>query len=234
MIQDFTNHEINNFTENKEISTTLNLELFRCIFNFAGDAMFLADKETGQIIDVNPAAEKMYGYSKTEFINLKNSDLYAQPEITVYALNTEHNNDPVIYHKKKNGLVFPVEISSADFEQSGKILSVIIIRDITFNSETELRIIEKNKEMEQLIYITSHDFRTPLLNITGYSSELKEIFNKIKKIISSFYEIEKSSEISGYFNNDIPEALSYIDDSCIKINKLIENQIKDLRLLQVK
>ena len=46
------------------------------------NAILLVDKETGFIIDANPAAEKMYGYSRDELLHLKPWDMSAEPENT--------------------------------------------------------------------------------------------------------------------------------------------------------
>lgn len=233
MIQNSANSEMNNFIENSKSHSPLSVEKYRSVFDAAGDAMFLSDKETGQILEANKAAVAMYGFEKSEFIQLRIADLLAESDKTAQALNTELNHAPVRYHKKKNGIVFPVEITATYFEQFGKKVSVVNIRDISLRLENEKALLEKNKEIEQLIYITSHDFRTPLLNIKGYSNELKTVFRGIKSIVLSSQNIENIAELNKYFEEDIPEAFQYIDGSCTEMNTMIDGMLKISKLRQV-
>ena len=106
-------------------------EKYRILFNAESDAIFLVDKDTGSILDSNNAASRLYGYSHEEFIRLKNADLSAEPDETRKAITEQFIWIPLRYHKKKNGTVFPVEISGSRFLIKEREFVIAAIRDIT-------------------------------------------------------------------------------------------------------
>ncbi len=113
-----------------------------------------------------------------------------------------------------------------------------LIHDITerkkFEEDRELlnnELEQKNKELEQVIYVTSHDLRTPLVNIEGFSKELgrsiNELFSAFQK--GSFPEDIKN-KVASIVNNDIPESQNYITTSIIKMELLLSGLLKLSRL----
>ena len=139
-----------------------NEEKFRQLFEAESDAIFLIDNESGEILEANAAATVLYGYSKKEILQKKNSDLSAEPEETrKVTRKTPINRDKVIsiplrYHKKKDGTVFPVEITGRFFEWRGRPVHIAAIRDITKrkNHEEALR---ASEERFRLVFQTSPD-----------------------------------------------------------------------------
>lgn len=229
-MQENTNTENSNYPEIYEKQNASSEEKYRSIFDIAGDAIFLLDKDTGHILDANQTAVKLYGYEKSEFLMLKNNDLSAEPNKIALVQKTEPDISPVNFHKKNDGTVFPIEMNVTDFEFSEKKVTVLNVRDITSRMIDRKLLEDKNKEMEQLIYIASHDFRSPLLNIAGYSGELKSIYDKIKKTLVNSENHEVISLLNRYFESDIPEAFQYIDQSCAKINNMIDAFLKISRI----
>ena len=57
-------------------------ERYRNVFATERDALFLIDKETLNILDVNESACQLYGYSREEMLRLKNTDMSAEAEAT--------------------------------------------------------------------------------------------------------------------------------------------------------
>ena len=61
---------------------------------------------------------------------------------------------------------------------------VTISTDITLRKRAEQLSAEKNKELEQIVYVASHDLRTPLVNIDGYGRELEQALVEIQAILA--------------------------------------------------
>ena len=120
-------------TEQKELEETLRTseKKYRKLFEAESDAIFLIERETGKILDANPAASQIYGYAHEEFLGLRNIDISAEPEKTKESTTKNHSFVPIRYHKKKDGSVFAVEISAGVTELEGKDVHIITARDIT-------------------------------------------------------------------------------------------------------
>ncbi|MBK7031197.1 MAG: PAS domain-containing protein [Bacteroidales bacterium] len=89
---------------------------------------FLIDKESGHILDANPAATKIYGYSHEEFLGLRNIDMSAEPELTKDATRQDSIFVPVRYHRKKDGTVFAVEITAGITDLEDRKVHIVTVR----------------------------------------------------------------------------------------------------------
>ncbi len=112
-------------------------ERYRSLFDLESDAIFLIDNETGQILEVNNAATSLYGYSKEELLQKKNTDLSAEAQETRKAVLKELTVVPIRYHRKKDGTVFPVEITATHLMWKGRRSHLAASRDITERKKVE-------------------------------------------------------------------------------------------------
>ena len=110
---------------------------YRQLFELESDAIFLIDNSTGQLLEANQAASTLYGYTREELLLMKNTDLSAEPEDTQRITQTTPAIPeniimvPLRFHRKKDGSVFPVEITGRFFTWQGKPVHIAAIRDIT-------------------------------------------------------------------------------------------------------
>ncbi len=58
-----------------------------------------------------------------------------------------------------------------------------VTTDITNIKQAEQIIAAKNKELEQIVCVASHDLRSPLVNVEGYSQELGFVFDDLRSIM---------------------------------------------------
>ncbi|MCE5282560.1 MAG: PAS domain S-box protein, partial [Deltaproteobacteria bacterium] len=103
---------------------------YRQLFELISDAIFLIEKDTGRILEVNAAATGLYGYSREELLRMRNVDLSAEPEKTARATREETSAIPIRYHRCKDGTVIPVEITASHFSWQGSQVHIATIRDI--------------------------------------------------------------------------------------------------------
>ncbi len=144
---------------------------YRRLFELASDALFLIDKDSGRILDVNHAASEMYGYKREELLELRKTDLLAEPAAAAEATQNELLTGPVLYHKKKNGSIFPVEISASHLDWGGFKAHIAAVRDITERVKIKKRLLQSQK-MEAIGTFAggiAHDFNNILSVILGYA-----------------------------------------------------------------
>jgi PAS domain S-box-containing protein len=128
---------------------------YQVLFENAADAIFLIEAEgekLGDIVDANQAAAQMHGYSVEELLGLNLiRDLYTPDAAEEAPTSAKHimNGEWIkaeITHRKKDGTVFPVEISSGLLEFKDHKYILAIDRDITERK----RIAEYQQRVEQM------------------------------------------------------------------------------------
>ncbi|MBN1428910.1 MAG: PAS domain S-box protein [Anaerolineae bacterium] len=112
-------------------------EKYRHLFEMESDALFLIDNQSEQILDANAAASDLYGYSREEMLQKTKLDLSAEPDKTRQATKTHTTRIPLRYHRKKDGTVFPVEITSRFLTWWGNEIHIAAVRDITERVQAE-------------------------------------------------------------------------------------------------
>ncbi|MBM4133586.1 MAG: PAS domain S-box protein [Nitrospira sp.] len=128
---------------------------YRLLFSHAMDAVVLFDVHTHQLLDVNDEAVSMYGYSRQEFLRLKILDLSAEPDASDAAIQRAADAGgayvPLRWNKKKDGTVFPVEISCGPFTWKGRTVMCGVLRDITERKQAEDRLRESAEKLQAIL-----------------------------------------------------------------------------------
>jgi PAS domain S-box-containing protein len=123
---------------------------FRRLFETIADAAFIFDGETRQVLEANDAALRLYGYSRAEFLKLRQPELTAEPEETetlIQLIIAGAMRIPLRYHKRRDGTAFPVEISAGCFRLQGRILVCGVVRDISFRKTAEEALQRREQEL---------------------------------------------------------------------------------------
>src|ERR1700723_1601889 len=129
---------------------------FRLLFSNHPHPMFVFDRETLEYLDVNEAAIKNYGYSREEFLRMKISDIRPAEDVprlmkvlSKYSLTISALG--VWKHRRKNGEIFDVEITSQGIgfgERNAVLVSAV---DITARLATERQIAEQTASLRAIM-----------------------------------------------------------------------------------
>ncbi len=122
---------------------------FELLFKNAHDVMFLLNQQN-EIIETNERSAEVYGYSREELIG-KNIVLIRNQEFfSSVNLDIKHGLTFEARHVKKDGTIFPVEISTSLFQIEGAEYVQEIIRDITERDKARSELIESEKKYKGL------------------------------------------------------------------------------------
>lgn len=117
------------------------LRMYKQVWEHSADAMFLLLAPDGVILDANPAAVELYGYSVDELLKLKITDISADPEGTTSTFTRRAIHIPFRHHKTKSGFVFPISATISFFkDKNGEEheYAAVICRPITPTMKHEI------------------------------------------------------------------------------------------------
>ena len=202
--------------------------LHELVFNELGEAVNYI------ITDCNKAFTKVTGIKKenavgklaTDVFNTEIPpyfDVYAQVAITGQSVEYSTYFAPMDKH-------FMISAVSPKRNQFATITT-----DITAIQQIQEVISNKNKELENYLYVASHDLRSPLVNIQGFSQRLNKQTDSIKKILSEcLFDAGIQTGIEKITNEDIPKTLNFIFSNVAKMDILINGLLQISRTGQIK
>lgn len=196
----------NIYLRNKNIeheNALLNSEQhYKTLLETVTDAFFLHD-EKGKFIDVNLRACRELGYSRDELLEMSVSDIEIEPgqeQIKSLSKTLERGGEVLIegVHRRKNGTVFPVEVSMGLVHVNNETLYSVLARDITNRKQREERI----RESQQRLAL--HVQHTPLGVIEWDTNFCVAEWNPAAEIIFGF----TAEEAIGSYAKDliVPES----------------------------
>jgi PAS domain S-box-containing protein len=160
----------------------------RAVVDHAIDGLIMTDAR-GVVRSFNPACERIFGYKADEIIGKGVETLLPDPQKAIEGLaqyfNREETSSVASAHeitaRRKNGSIFPLELSVSGFMLDGIQYFSGIARDITERKAAEhalahhTQALERsNKELDDFAYIASHDLKEPLRGIHNHARFLLE------------------------------------------------------------
>jgi signal transduction histidine kinase len=132
-------------------------------------------------------------------------------------------------HVANAGLEERVEERTAQLESARSALEALNRNLETRVSIRTADLQEANEEMQRFAYIVSHDLRSPLVNVMGFTSELDVAREELSRFYHRTVEqhpeaADKDTELA--IQQDLPEAIEFIRSSTAKMDRLINAILK--------
>jgi signal transduction histidine kinase len=87
----------------------------------------------------------------------------------------------------------------------------------------------KNRELQSIVYIASHDLKSPLVNIIGFNGELRLACRKLAEILEPFPNPELQRQVQPIIR-DIQESQMFIESGGQKMQVLIDGLLTVSRI----
>jgi PAS domain S-box-containing protein len=137
---------------------------YRSIFDAATDGIVLADTETGIVVEANPAACAMHGYSREAFIGLHAAALVQPDSQHVFdnymqTIRSGASADAQVLHVRRDGSPFHAKWRGTAFTYLGRPCLLGVVRDVSRRIQAEQRLhkrIDAHTHEQSALLQTSH------------------------------------------------------------------------------
>jgi two-component system cell cycle sensor histidine kinase/response regulator CckA len=194
-------HEI---TERKRAEKALreSEERFRALFEGSPDAILLADPESGQILDANPAALELLLRPYEEIVGFHHSQVHpphgsenSKKMFSAFAQDPKRNTPIESQILRSDGTEVPVEILAQIIQIDGVPVVQGVFRDVTERKrlEAETARVERLESLGILAGGIAHDFNnilTPILTNLSMARACGELNGEIDEMLT---EAEKAT-----------------------------------------
>jgi PAS domain S-box-containing protein len=184
---------------------------FRDLVEAAPDAIVGVDRE-GHIVLVNSQTERLFGYTRSELMGHRVEMLLPEPLRAGHRTHRSHytrapHTRPMgvgldLVARKKDGQIFPVEVSLSPLDTVDGLIITSIIRDVTERKSLERKLRQYTEELELLV-----DERTTELRAErDLSKQVIEHTTSLIMVLSAEGSIllfnQGCEEVSGYAQDE--------------------------------
>jgi PAS domain S-box-containing protein len=152
--------------------------------------------------------EQLQGMSAKEFFRCS-----PPPHLNIYSWVAQ-SGEPCHYdYKDDAGRCFSVQVSSPKPNRFATLTT-----ETTAIKKAHQALQAKNKELQGYLYIASHDLRSPLLNILGFSARIRKQVESLTELSQGLVEGSSNRLI---LEKSLPECFTRLDFNTQRLDKMI-------------
>jgi PAS domain S-box-containing protein len=145
------------------------------LMNHSRDIILFVRYQDGRILEANTEAERAYGYLREELLEMSIFDIRAPEAVSsARAQLAAAKTQGILFetlHRRKDGTIFPVEVSSKEALIGGQSVLVSIVRDISARKKADEALHESRERfrsaidsMPDVVVIYDRDLRIQYVN----------------------------------------------------------------------
>ncbi len=174
-----------------------------------------------RITEVNEAFSRVTGIAREEAVGRLASAVYgtAEPPYLLEFARVAESGEPYEYTTYFEPLdkYFAISVVSP-----GRDRFATVTNDISEQMKAQEMIAAKNKELENYLYVASHDLRSPLVNIQGFSKRLQKQATAITTLLADQPLPEpQGSDLQRIIDRELPRTLAFIQTNVAKMDALL-------------
>ena len=235
-------HLYKNKLKSSNITLQESLNNFKELFGLTTEAIIIFD-ENKNAVDLNIAAEKLFGYAREEFVGKNMFDFIPEYEVEKIknAVSKTSAKPYEVDLYKKDGSTFPTLTGGIDIIRNEKIWRMSTIQDLTDikNREKALFKSEKMASMGEMIGNIAHQWRQPLSVISSASTGIKlekefdlltddDLIKKCDLINSNAQYLSKTiDDFKNFIKGDRTKELFNLSSDINSFLHLVESSIKN-------
>jgi two-component system, NarL family, sensor histidine kinase UhpB len=206
-------------------------EKYRQMFYKNPFPMWISDKDSLKIFEVNDAAIQKYGYSRNEFLelNLKDIQISAVTCPSFLHLTLHHTRQTTLWnHRKKNGDIIIVEFSYYPISYFGEIAMQAQVNDITENLRLENELAVQKQQLVEAVLHAQEIERKTIGN--ELHDNINQVLTAVKLNLGLALEYKDNATIIKKCEKNIETVMEEIR----KITKqlILPSNLKELGLVQ--
>lgn len=197
-------------------------ERYRLLFESSPLPMWVYDLDTLAFLAVNDAAMHHYEYAREEFLSMTIKDIRPLEDLPLLENNliaSEGKEDLDVAggwrHRKKDGTIIDVEITSHALLFAGKRAKLVMAIDITERKRAEeklkdftAKLEQSNRELQDFASVASHDLQEPLRKIQAFGERLKAKYSEALSTQGCDY-LERMQSAAGRMRTLIDDLLTF-------------------------
>ncbi len=215
--------DISNIRE-AESEIAVSKKKYSSLIDHINDAIFIhpwAKDEFKNFVEVNNNACETYGYSREELLNLNAADITVPEDLEIHCkIETRkklYDTGSMVFetnHIRKDGTIFPVEISSNIVDLKNEKIILAVVRDISDRKDAENALVESERKHRQ-IFENSPEAMI-LVDKLGFILDCNSAFCKISGRQQDEFIGKHFAKINMLVFKKIPQYLKLFNEVIVK------------------